>query len=340
MQTIKLTSWNIAHLERLVEENPSSIEITRRDAVVAEIRSLNPDVLCLVEGPRGEAAIDAFCEQYLQGQWKAIKAPDGEYSTSGTQWIWFLVRDTLAPHASLLPTETWDAFTSKSWEVHYWGQFDSDLHRHYRHPQVLVLDWHGLRVECIGLHLKSKFVNSGASLWKAGGEKQQEFIQSALKARVKMTTEAANVRAYIDAKFAQVEKPAIFVMGDLNDGPGKEYFEERYLFFDLISNIQGDIFAATRFLNHALFDFPDHLRWTVDFKDFVDPDRPTHILLDHILFTQGLCDGSLSWQVNAHAGLVEHEIHDLINAPLSSKAKTSDHKPVSLLVAAQSPANS
>lgn len=49
--------------------------------------------------------------------------------------------------------------------------------------------------------------------------------------------------------------PAIFVMGDLNDGPGKEPFEERYLYFDLISNVQGDVFWARRFLNHALFDF-------------------------------------------------------------------------------------
>ncbi len=86
-----------------------------------------------------------------------------------------------------------------------------------------------------------------------------------------------------------------------------------YLFFDLLSNIQGDVFFASRFLNHALFDFPDHLRWSVYFKDFVDPVRDPHILLDHILFTQGLVDGKLPWQINAHAGKVEHEIHDLIN---------------------------
>jgi hypothetical protein len=147
-----------------------------------------------------------------------------------------------------------------------------------------------------------------------------------------MTTEATNVRAYLDAKFKQVENPAIFVLGDFNDGPGKEYFENQYLFFDLISNIQGDVFFASRFLNHALFDFPDHLRWSVYFRDFVEPERDPHILLDHILFTQGLVNGSLPWKIDAHAGKVEHEIHDLINASLPASAQTSDHKPVSVKV--------
>jgi len=74
-------------------------------------------------------------------------------------------------------------------------------------------------------------------------------VREALKARIKLATEATNVRAYVDAKFGQVANPAIFVMGDLNDGPGEEYFEEQFLFFDLVSNVQVDIFSASRFLN-------------------------------------------------------------------------------------------
>jgi hypothetical protein len=333
--SIKITSWNIAHLDRLTKGNLSETERRRREAIIREIRELDPDVLCLLEGPAKEAGIDRVTEDMLEGDWQAVKASDGEYDTLGSQWIWFLVKRSLVEKSSLLPIETWDAFTTPSWKCNYWGEFQEQNHRHYRHPQVLVLDWNGFRVEFIGLHLKSKFVNSGESLWQAGGSAREQFIREALTARIKMTTEATNVRAYIDAKFRQVEKPAVFVMGDLNDGPGKEYFEERYLFFDLISNLQGDIFFASRFLNHALFDFPDDLRWTVQFWDFVDPGRDPHILLDHILFTQGLVDGSLPWEVKAHAGKVEHEIHDLTNAALPERAHTSDHKPVSVQVTAR-----
>lgn len=329
MGIIKITSWNVEHLDRLTKDNLSDKEEKRRDAIVREINELSPDIFCLLEGPKGEEAIDRVTNDLLDGEWVAVKSPDGIYDINGKQWIWFLVRKKYENKTSLLPTKEWDSLAGKSWGYYPWGEFEEKRHSHYRHPQVLVLDWDGFRVEFIGLHLKSKFINNGKTMWK---EDKEQFIRKALSARIKMTTEATNVRAYIDAKFKDNEKPAIFVMGDFNDGPGKEYFEEKFLFFDLISNIQGDIFHSNRFLNHALFDFPDDTKWTVYFEDFVDPDRNPRILLDHILFTQGLVDGSLPWKVKEHAGKVEHEIHNSINSSLPEGIQTSDHRPVSLVV--------
>jgi hypothetical protein len=333
--TFKLTSWNVQHLEKLLTSTTTTAK-RRRDAVVQEIRDIDADLLCVLEGPKGKAAIDAVCTDLLDGDYVPIKAGDGEYATLGSQWIWFLAKPALAAHMSLLPPATWDAFCGQSWPCYFWGSFTPTQHRHYRHPQVAILEKDGLRVEFIGLHLKSKYVNAGASRWKAGGVEREEFISDAIKARIKLTTEAANVRGYIDAKFEQRPDPAVFVLGDLNDGPGKEYFETLYLFHDLISNVQGDVFFARGFLNHALFDFPQDLRWTVMFKDFVSgdgiPPRDPRILLDHILFTQPLTDGSLPWKINENAGKVEHEIHELINANLPKSAHTSDHRPVSCVV--------
>ena len=333
MGTIKIVSWNICDLGRLTKEPLNQTQQKRRECIIREIRDLSPDILCLLEGPKGENDIDLISNDWLKGEWIPVKVSDGEYATQGEQWIWFLVRNEYSDIASLLPIETWDAFTGgSSWKYHLWGEFEEKPHKHYRHPQVLIFNWKGLRVELIGLHLKSKFINNGGKMWKAGGQQQQDFIRGALTARIKMTTEATNVRAYVDAKFKQVENPAIFVLGDLNDGPGKEYFEENYLFFDLISNIQGDVFFARRYLYHALFDFANDLRWSTYFKDFVDPNRDPHILLDHILFTQGLVDGSFPLRIDAHSGKVEHEIHDLINGSLQKSVQTSDHKPVSVIV--------
>jgi endonuclease/exonuclease/phosphatase family metal-dependent hydrolase len=329
MGTVKLTSWNVEHLDTLL----TSTNTRRKDAVVQEIRQLSPDILCVLEGPKGAAAIESVAANLLNGDWIPVMAADGEYDTQGSQWIWFLVKKELYAQAafSLLPPTTWKAFTGfPTWQVNYWGDFTQSKHSHYRHPQVLVMEKNGFRAEFIGLHLKSKFVNQGESMWNAGGEQRNNYIRESLKARVKMSTEAFDVRRYIAKKFEQVETPAIFVLGDLNDGPGKDYFEDKFLFFDLLSNIQGDIFQASQFLNHALFDFPDNLRWSVFFKDFVDPARDPRILLDHILFTQGLVNGSLPWTIHGGAGRVEHELHDLINATLPNSSKTSDHKPVSV----------
>ena len=336
MGHIKITSWNIEKIDGLLtsSSNPTTQrhKESRLAAIREQIHAMSPDILCMIEGPT-DARIDQFTHDVLQDSYFAVKAPDNEYDTRGIQWIWFLVKPELAPNCQLQRTNVWDSFTQKTWEVHYWGKHETSIHDHYRHPQVLVLDWHGQRVEFIGLHLKSKIVSRvQEQMWESGGDEREEFIEEAVKARIKLATEAANVRDYIDVKFKQVANPAIFVMGDLNDGPGKEYFEKNYLFFDLVSNIQGDVFFARKFLNHALFDYDESLRWTVEFDDFIDPNRKPEILLDHILFTQGLVDGSLNLQVEAKAGFVEHEITELINSQNYKYAHTSDHRPISLVV--------
>ena len=329
--SLKITTWNIRWLDRLFD-NVNEKKQKRIDAIKAEIMEINADVLCIQEGLKGESKMDSFCKDVLEDNYFLVKAIDNDYKIKGRQWIWFLVKKELIDNASLLPTRIYDEFSNPSWDVNYWSDFETTKHRHHRHPQVLILTWKNIRLELIGLHTKSKYVESGEEDWKAGGERRKEFIKNAIKARIKMTTEIANVRDYINTKFEQVSNPAIMVMGDLNDGPGKEFFEKQYIFFDLLSNLQGDVFEAERFLNHALFDFEDDLRWSVHFDDFIDENRNPQILLDHILFTQGLVDGSLPIIIESKSGYVEHEIHDLINASNPKYANTSDHKPVSVII--------
>ncbi|RIV71572.1 endonuclease/exonuclease/phosphatase family protein [Flagellimonas aequoris] len=328
---LKITSWNVEWLDKLLD-NVNDKKQKRIDAIAEELNTIDADVYCLQEGLKGEVKMELFCSSNLGGKYVPVKAVGNDYKMQGRQWIWFLVKKELKDQVSLLPTKIYDEFSSSSWDVNYWSDFETAQHKHYRHPQVLILNWQDVRLELIGLHTKSKYVQSGKSDWNAGGDRKKDFIKNAIKARIKMTTEVANVRDYINTKFNQVPNPAIMVMGDLNDGPGKEFFEKQFIFFDLLSNLQGDVFEAERFLNHALFDFEDNLRWSVHFKDFIDEDRDPKILLDHILFTQSLVDGSLPIIIESQSGYVEHEIHDLINANNPKYAQTSDHKPVSVVI--------
>ncbi len=120
-------------------------------------------------------------------------------------------------------------------------------------------------------------------------------------------------------------------MGDCNEGPGHDYFETQYLFFDLLSNLQGDVTLAERFFNHALFDFPPDLRWTAKYADEVVgiPSSKNPLLLDHILISQPLCRGALPIVANPHAGCVEHEAYERHNQGSNAATRTSDHRPVS-----------
>ncbi|MCL4202024.1 MAG: hypothetical protein KJ000_05995 [Pirellulaceae bacterium] len=340
----KVVAWNIEWLDKLLTGlNAGTTSAAQRerlqarlDGIYQTIAEIAPDVLCITEGPRGEDGIKQFVDG-LPG-YVAVTRPQGEsYHQSGNQWIWFVVHEQLASRVSLLPVRVWQQYTeaaspngehTDSWPVHRWGQIERVKHKHYRHPQVLVVDLGGVRAEVIGGHFKSKLTTVG-NFHSPDEAKRKAFIEATLENRIKLATEAQNVRYYIDRRFKQERSPAVMVLGDLNDGPGKEFFERQFLFFDLLNNLQGDVFEAEKFLNHALFDYPDELRWTAHFEDRIEPSRNPHILLDHIMFTQAFVRGELPIRVEPHAGKVEHEIFDRITALLPSQVHLSDHKPVS-----------
>ena len=341
---LKITSWNVEHSAGLIGENLDSVRLDRRRRVVQTLRAIDPDILCLLEAPKGEGDIQSFSQDVLEGEWLPVMlrgadddlgARDREYAISGRQWIWFLVKPDLLPNCRLQSPEVWQSFTGHSrWKVHYWGDVKPTWHDHYRHPQVLIMDLgDGNEIEFIGQHMKSK-INRNPIERDPEGNIVGDYLETALKARVKLATEARDIRAYIDARFNQVAKPGIIVLGDANDGVGQDYFERKYLFFDLISNLQGQVLKAERFFNHALFDFPEHLRWTAKYRDAVlgIPASQNPLLIDHILMSQPLVAGDLSLVAQAGAGLVEHQAFDRANAGASSKRLTSDHRPISLVL--------
>lgn len=343
---------------------PSRAEAEAKlQALRREVLEMDPDILFLIEAIRGSDAMQDFVDAYLP-EYRLIRHPgtdDRAYGILGEQWMWFLVRPDLAAAtgAHLLDLSVWRSYAEDAslgshrngtWffsapsldkETETVGSNIRHEHDHYRHPQVLVMTYEGRRVEIIGCHFKSKHIGIEVP---ARGTSEDDvayfaradvtwFMANAHLARAKLTTEAGDVRYYIDKRFAQEEIPIIFVIGDLNDGPGKELLEREYLLHDLIGVLQGDVFFARKFLNHALFDYPQDLGWTARFEDKLDPARSPTILLDHITFTEALSRRGLGpLIVQPRSGFVEHEIHDRINAVLPEKAKTSDHAPVSLVV--------
>lgn len=336
------------------------------------IRLIDPDILLLTEAIPNPEEMAKFVSTYLKDYRlidRAGKTKD-MYQIKGDQWMWFLTKPEIKQkrRAHLLDNATWRAYTKKIYtrqsarrqhrDGYWWisvpqidkksGQVGANRlrsHCHYRHPQVLVADWNGTRIEFIGVHLKSKFVGEGVPPRKPRERDKdyyersdvRRYMAKAVQARAKLTTEATDVRHYIEQRFAQEPLPSIFLLGDLNDGPGKELLEREYMLHDLIGNLQGDVFFARQFLSHALFDTSDRFRWTVEFKDELDPSRLPFILLDHIVFTEALTRrGKSPLIVNPGMGKVEHEIHERVASMLPPKVSISDHRPVSVVVSDRS----
>ncbi len=403
---MRLTTWNIAWFGQLLQgktrtlpklskkvtsQSGKALQRLQRQQIAEEIRRIDPDVLCIQEGPStgNIRRLHDFCAGDLGGQWVAIDRPAGDtWHIRGSQGIFFLVKASRMPalEPRLLAQTVWFEATelesrtdiskagtgehNKKWPIIHplfkpegterldepedepEGAEGAPVlmdreHSHYRHPQVLILTVGNRRVDIIGCHLKSKF---GGNDYRQAGELNQrreetlspeeirlilKVEQTAVEARIKLSTEATNVRYYIENRFRNEPEPVVFVCGDLNDGVGKEIFERKYLFHDAISNLQGDVFFADRFLNHALFDFGEEHRWTASFTDVWDPHRPPEILLDHIVFTQSVSGPAAldrtGMRVPSGAGRVEHEIHNAVNAVFDrTEDFTSDHRSVSV----------
>lgn len=372
--TIKLTTWNIEHLKRPLENPLALVNRDRLMSISSQIFEMDPDILCILEAPGDLLLMQEWAkrprtEGGLDGLYKIAVIPgtqeildtnpanvrralqnlycmQGNVITGG-QWIWFLVKVDLFHETSayVQSPQVWQGMTGrKKWSVNYWGRYEPSSADHWRHPQTLVMKLGRFTIEIIGLHLKSK-VNL-KSAFDANGNLTQTYVDEALRARVKLATEAYDVRMYIERRFQQESSPHIMVCGDLNDGPGREFFERQYLFFDLISNIQGEVFFSSRYLNHALFDYEEHLRWSTAFNDRIERwalenfenynsspsiiDHTRRQLIDHILFTQAFVGRNPGPKVRSQAGYVEHTIHEKVNSVLTKNRQTSDHRPVSV----------
>ncbi|MGD2035257.1 MAG: hypothetical protein PVF73_09395 [Bacteroidales bacterium] len=341
---LKVITWNLEHSDRMITQNPSAAVINRRQRILSTLRDIDPDIICLTEGPKGEKKILDFCAQVLQNEWHPVLLDpagnpgdrDSEYGTRGAQWIWFLVKPGILQNCSLQSPVAWKDYLGYSrWPVYYWGKTVTSQHYHYRHPQVMIyrID-NNHNMEFIGVHLKSK-INMKRRTYDANGNLTGEYLDEALKARAKLTTEARNIRRYIDVKFNQVAAPAIVLLGDCNDGPGLDFFEERYMYFDLITNLQGEVIVAEKYFNHSLFDYDPQLRWSASYRVLAPDGSGTAIqpfLLDNIIFSQALVKGNFPMKVNPRAGRIEHEAYERHNVGSNNNTKTSDHRPASCII--------
>lgn len=363
MQNFKITAWNIKHADKLVTRKDSENDTQKRhalarlEAITEEIGAMAPDILFVSEGPKGEDRAKEFFD-IVAPAYDLITRGDhgGKYGIDGNaQWLWFLVRKGRPINASLMHHDRWFEVVERAsggehkdgrWNVSFPvlnkdnGILEFAIQKrwdHYRHPQVLQVEVDGAYCELIGCHLRSKHTTA-----KAEGavddddffELNPELVSELITDRVKLVTECADIRYYIESRFEELQDSAIIVLGDLNDGPGKERIERRFMYQDLVTALQGDVFLARRFLNHALFDAPETERWTCNFEDPLDPARSPFILLDHILFSQSMTGGHhgdcFPFQARAHQGKVEHEVHHRIASARYKYAETSDHRPISM----------
>jgi endonuclease/exonuclease/phosphatase family metal-dependent hydrolase len=343
MPNLKLASWNIEWMNDwfMPGGGPAAFRPTfTRDGATNDtnvtaqraanlILAVDADLIAIQEAASRQAEVDLFIQTYLtQGSAPLYQAIVGDSGAS--QKLAFLWKPGSVTNVALAPS-TQIQYLLDSWQADVDGDALLDSYQFTRQPLVVNVTLGAQQLQVIVMHTKSNFVNNGAQLWGNLGTRQQ-YVVEALKARRRNSAECMRTRLYLNQMLTTDPKVRVVVLGDLNDGPGQDYFEEFYLTHSVTDILVGTAFEPERMFTHAQHDVAPANRYSAVFDDFVPVALPgRRLLLDHILLSPGF---------NSHTGLrrrhgtgaVEHAAYDgLINGTGAKREdRPSDHRPASI----------
>lgn len=334
---MKIMDWNIEWMNNwfvgsgAVEWKPSLSGVDDLGALVGRvanvIKSVDPDVLTIQEGPSDIREMQLFIDDYLSdASGSALYQPFGGFD-GRTQKVYILVKNGGEFQNARLADDPATVELLDYWLADIDGDGRLESYEFTRGP--LVLDGEigsaSDTVRIVTLHTKSKFVNRGQEMWESES-RRQEFVEAALKNRRRISTEAMHTRDFLNTLHEVDTHPHVVVTGDFNDGPGVDYFEKYYLTHSVADILLGSVYRPDRQYTHALIgNVPQDELFTARFDDFVDEidDRP--LLLDHVLVSPAL-HGRFS---NARVAHTEFNAGiDTTKSEGSRDRLPSDHRPI------------
>lgn len=333
---MKVANWNIEWMNRWFTSDgemaawkkSSQIsgvtdinDLARRVASV--INEMEPDVLMIQEGPSRYSELKLFVDDHLNSAY-TIVGPSGK----GAQKLYALIRNNGAVQQFERAYATGKVDLEEPWAVDIDGNivdgsFLLEEYEFTRDPLMVDISDGQRDVRMINLHLKSKYIHNAEDLWNNSATRPA-FIVDAVKVRRRISAEAMRIREYLNELLAENEDRAIIVCGDLNDGPGTDFFERLYLTHNLVAAVSGNPFTPRRMLRHGFADrMPKDKNYTAVFDDFIDEIDNRKILLDHILVSPGLY-----WDLSD--GRIDHEAFETgvdMMKPGHREQMPSDHRP-------------
>src|SRR5262245_31531485 len=206
--------------------------------LAAVIRAIDPDILALQEAPSRKEELDLFISAHLAGAGGPLYG--GILGDSGGAQKLALLYKPSSVSASLTPSASISTLL-ETWLSDVDGDMLLEPYEFTRKPLVVDIQAGANRMQLIVMHTKSNFVNQGQSLWEDPA-RRQEYVVAALKARRRNATEGMRARKYMDEQIVADSTARMMVLGDLNDGPGLDYFEENYLAHNVTDILVGSAF--------------------------------------------------------------------------------------------------
>lgn len=326
----RICLYNIEWFNNLFNEDNSlrtGVEEKKRlDAIKNVILHINPDFMGIVEAPNTSANDHEFTttklENFAARANLSVKKALTGFISGGSQEIAVLFN----PDKFNVTHTPGGKTTSKS-NPRFDGEFHFDtnddrikeIYKHFRPPLEVTIEVKqgGKKFKVIVVHTKSKGIFNSMDMMHWERENH--------RSRLKLFAECEWIRRRID-EFIEAGSNVI-VMGDINDGPGMDYYEMKYG-RSAVETIMGDIFEPEKILRN----YAGKPTWTAygwepastRFKDRMTGDN-VNVLIDHVLVSSGLkVSGNSPHKIwNPYENKDAEQIkNDLF--------KASDHFPVSI----------
>ena len=330
-----LLNWNIEWMNRWFTGNnnpvwgstkldPDKAQIAAKRAANV-IRNINPDIVCIQEGPSAIQEMQLFINEYLSDDGTPLYWPlMGK--ASGSQKLYALIKSDGEVEDIDYRTDELTEGLEEQWQADVDGDMMLQPYDFTRLPMVVDVNPKvGDPFRIVVVHTKSKHVHKGKALFNDPATRQQ-FIAAALKARRRISAEGFRLRSYLDELILDNPSERVIVVGDFNDGPGKDFFERSYLTHNVADIVLGSTFYPDLIFRNPILDRMDSAKlFTARFDDYVDNVQDRPLLLDHIALSPAL-----------NANVIDAKIeHEAFEAEIEGTGdlrweRASDHRPISV----------
>ena len=328
---MRLMSYNVEwfddHFEpdNSLKAEPASQKVF--DALAAVLGAIDPDMIGITEGPNtttttGNRSTVEALENYAAAKGLRQRKALLGYPSPGRQEIAALYDPDVL---TLTHDPGGRAGAAKNPPFNESFEIDSDadgireIYKHYRPP----LEIRAIRADggadfwIMVVHAKSKGIFNATD--------RVHYERTSERNRRKLFAECTSIRRRVD-EWLEQDRPTI-VMGDINDGPGFDYYEGRFG-RSAVELIMGDIFMPDAILRNYI-GAPKFGRYgwepsTARFRDLFT-EQNVNALIDHIMASRHLAPKG------AEPAKVWNPFQDDDARPLKSELlDASDHFPVTL----------
>lgn len=295
--------------------------------IAGTILELDAHIVGIQEGPPLKTQMEFFVSEYLNNDYQVF--------TSNSRWqtIHALVHTSVAEKvAAKDPNADEIKALWKDIGFYPWGEIEEEFRRaHSFHRRPLMLTYEkdaNSKLEILVCHTKSKHSSLDLEGWL---ERDPEAMADGLLARQKLSAEIFCMRRYMDSRIRE-DNQNLIIMGDLNDGPLASELEEEFLIHNILDELVGSIMRPDLIMTHILT--PDQIlaSWTAEFRNPLKGNELTQELIDHILVSRAVKDGTGGFRFVGDSGKVDFAAYDNHTDGLDRDKRPSDHRPISAVI--------